>query len=94
MSISTALFVPDASAELSACKPDPNGFALHPDDLRRVYTLISGFGIAMSLLRSMPILKAADERTTFGPRSGLECLPFSKPKDGSTPKISGMKVIA
>jgi hypothetical protein len=32
MSISTAIFVPDASTELSACKPDPNGFALGPDD--------------------------------------------------------------
>jgi hypothetical protein len=32
MSISTAIFVPDTSAELSACKPDPNGFELHPDD--------------------------------------------------------------
>jgi hypothetical protein len=32
MSISTALFVPDTSAELSACESDPNGFALQPDD--------------------------------------------------------------
>jgi hypothetical protein len=32
MNISTAIFVPDASAEPSACKPDPNGFELHPDD--------------------------------------------------------------
>ena len=32
MSISTAIFVPDASAELPACESDPNGFALNPDD--------------------------------------------------------------
>jgi hypothetical protein len=32
MSISTAIFVPDTSAELSSCEPDPNGFRLHSDD--------------------------------------------------------------
>jgi hypothetical protein len=42
--------------------------------LRTLSILISGFGTAMSLLRSMPIQKAVDELTTFGLRSGLECL--------------------
>ena len=32
MDISTAIFVPDPPAELSACEPHPNGFALHSDD--------------------------------------------------------------
>jgi len=32
MNISTAILVPDPSAELSACEPDPNGFAPHQDD--------------------------------------------------------------
>jgi hypothetical protein len=32
MDISTAIFVPDPAAELSACEPNPNGFAPHPDD--------------------------------------------------------------
>jgi hypothetical protein len=32
MDISTAIFVRDPSTELSACEPDPNGFALHSDD--------------------------------------------------------------
>jgi hypothetical protein len=32
MDISTAIFVPDASSELSACEPDANGFALNPND--------------------------------------------------------------
>jgi hypothetical protein len=32
MDISPAIFVRDPSAELSACEPDPNGFAPHQDD--------------------------------------------------------------
>ena len=33
MKLSTAIFVPDASAELSASECDPNDFALHSEDL-------------------------------------------------------------
>ena len=32
MKLSTAILVPDPSAELPACKSDPNGFALNSDD--------------------------------------------------------------
>jgi hypothetical protein len=37
MDISTAIFARDPSTELSACEPDTNGFALHPDDLEGVH---------------------------------------------------------
>jgi hypothetical protein len=86
MDVPTAIFVPDPSTNFPLASLIQTVLGQTPTMPRTPSILISGFETAMSLLRSMPILKAADELTIFGLRSGLECLPFSKPKDGSTPK--------
>jgi hypothetical protein len=94
MKLSTAIQVPDPSAALSARDPNPDRLEIDSDDAEDAVHIDLWFRDrdVVTAINAHP--EGVCEVTTFGLRSGLECSPFSKLKDGSIPKVSGMRVIA
>jgi hypothetical protein len=92
MSISTTIFVPDTSAQLSACEPNPDRLGTDSDDAEDA--------VHIDLwLRDRDVVTAINSHPEGRRRTDyirtvirIGVLALQQAQDGSTPKASGMKV--